>query len=524
MERDMQLLRELLHSINQVGDDLMDDDVDASEGSGDVPGGRAAARRRTMRMSMANQNDLFKDQLARVWSSVRDAQRFVPYAPGRHVVGDVRNAAELSPATLQSRQRVDIIVLSDMILVAVRTKRTAQQAHPALVADRAFVLADVAVSDYSDTERSAFLVRIVNRAETFLFGLRSAEAKNELLMLIAHAKAGVLGNFAPGAEMPAIPALPRQPPHASAAPADGAPDADGLRAHAGDLLDALDIHIARREFSDAATAVQRLNKALGDQPPPAMRRAADAHTAELARLVLADLRTPCAPRSQAAANVQLLHSLGWDKEAKEAFLAARSATIKNRTRQLKLEGNTSLYIRELAIVYFRLIRNTCEWYSTLFADPTLVSALIAWVRREMAGYAVIFRRHVFHDAQRFRVIAGCLAHTLAEVDILGHAGLDLKFMLDQEFFPDLTATIRSYEARVQALLTKTVADDRLAVASKIDTSSSESLARAFGPHIPIVASVSKLDEVLTDFGDELRHIARDSLYGQVVASVLAIIE
>ncbi|KAJ1854385.1 exocyst complex component exo84, partial [Coemansia sp. RSA 2703] len=30
--------------------------------------------------------------------------------------------------------------------------------------------------------------------------------------------------------------------------------------------------------------------------------------------------------------------------------------------------------------------------------------------------------------------------------------------------------------------------------------------------------------VLTDFGDELRHIARDSLYGQVVASVLAIIE
>ncbi|KAJ1721100.1 exocyst complex component exo84 [Coemansia erecta] len=522
MERDMQLLRELLHSINQVGDDLMDDDADgAGEGLADMPQGRAAARRRTMRMSMANQNDLFKDQLARVWSSVRDAQRFVPYAPGRHVVGDVRNAAELSPATLQSRQRVDIIVLSDMLLVAVRTKRSAHAAQPALVADRAFVLADVAVADVSDVEHSAFLVRIVNRAETFLFGLRSADAKNELLMLIAHAKAGVLGGMPPGAEVPAMPALPRQLPNAAAS---GAADPDGLRAHAGDLLDTLDIHIARREFADAAAAVQRLNAALGDQPSPAMRRAADAHTAELARLVLADLRTPCAPRAQAAANVRLLHTLGWDKEAKEAFLAARSATIKNRTRQLKLEGSTSLYIRELAIVYFRLIRNTCEWYSSLFADPTLVSALIAWVRREMAGYAVIFRRHVFHDAQRFRTIAGCLAHTLAEVDILGHAGLDLKFMLDQEFFPDLTATIRSYEARVQALLSKAVADDRLAVASKIDTSASDSLARAFGPYIPIVASVSKLDEVLTDFGDELRHIARDSLYGQVVASVLAIIE
>ncbi|KAJ2448257.1 exocyst complex component exo84, partial [Coemansia sp. RSA 2424] len=216
--------------------------------------------------------------------------------------------------------------------------------------------------------------------------------------------------------------------------------------------------------------------------------------------------------------------LGWDKEAKEAFLASRSATIKNRTRQLKLEGNTRLYIRELAIVYFRLIRNTCEWYSEFFADPTMSSALIAWVRQEMAGYAVIFRRHVFHEMQKFQVIASCLNHTLAEVDILGHAGLDLKFMLDQEFFPDLTNCIRGFEGRCLALLTKAVAEDSLSVASKISTASNESAARLFGPQIPIIASVSKLDEVLTDFGNELRFIVRDSLYGQVVASVLSIIE
>ncbi|KAJ2746562.1 exocyst complex component exo84 [Coemansia sp. BCRC 34301] len=543
MERDMQLLRELLLSINQVGDDLMDEDeqsiLDADE-SGSVGGGRVAAlgRRRTMRMSMANQQDMFKDQLTKVWRTIRDAQRFVPFAPNRHVVGEVRNISELSPSTMQTKQKVDIVVLSDMLLLAVRKKR-GNYSQTILVAERSFSLSDVTVADVSDSSRAGNLVKIVNRAETFLFGFKSIDAKNEFLMLIGHAKAGIFG--AEPLSMPPLlpPPLPttsrpgavavrstRSRQSVSGGDDDQDSMAEGLRSRIDEMLDALDIHIARREFNEATTLVQRLKRQVGDSPKAAgaVRRATDAHIAELSRLILTDLLIPCSPRKQVAANVSLLHQLGWDKEAKEAFLASRSATIKNRTRQLKLEGNTRLYIRELAIVYFRLIRNTCEWYSGFFADPTMSSALIAWVRQEMAGYAVIFRRHVFHEMQKFQVVASCLNHTLAEVDILGHAGLDLKFMLDQEFFPDLTNCVRSFEARCLALLTKSVAEDGLSVASKISTASNENAARLFGPQIPIVASVSKLDEVLTDFGNELRFIVRDSLYGQVVASVLAIIE
>ncbi|KAJ1800317.1 exocyst complex component exo84 [Coemansia sp. RSA 2399] len=539
MERDMQMLRELLQSINQIGDHLMDEDeqsiLDADEPA--VPGaGRVLGRRRTMRMSMANQNDMFKEQLAKVWRAIRDAQKFVPFAPNRHVVGDVRNISELSPSTLQLRQRVDIVVFSDMLLLAVRKKR-ANHAQIALVADRSFVLSDVTVTDVSDLSRSGHLVKIVNRAETFLFGFKDADSKNELLMLIGHARAGIFGS-----DMQAMPPLPgargnvpsAQPPkqnkshQASASPGDD--EAEGipgeLKQRVDEIMDSLDIHIARREFTNAVTLVQRVKSVLGEvrKAPASASRAVEAHTTELARLVLADLLIPCAPRKQVAGNIALLHKLGWDKEAKDAFLVSRSATIKNRTRQLKLEGNTRLYIRELAIVYFRLIRNTCEWYSEFFTDSTMISALIAWVRQEMAGYAVIFRRHVFHEMQKFQVIASCLNHTLAEVDILGHAGLDLKFMLDQEFFPDLTSCIRGYESRSFALLTKIASEDPLSVASKISTANNENAARIFGPQIPIIASVSKLDEVLTEFGNELRHIVRDSLYGQVVASVLAIIE
>ncbi|KAJ2681417.1 exocyst complex component exo84, partial [Coemansia spiralis] len=184
MERDMQLLRDLLHSISEVGDELMDGD-DAAAPTAEL----RVMRRRTMRMSMANQEDMFKDQLARLWRTVRGAQRLVPFAPGRHVVGDLRNVSELSPSTLQTRQQVDIVVLSDMLLLAARRRR-GTHAQTVLVADRSFALADVTVADVGDAARSGFLVRIVNRAETFLFGFRSADAKDEFLLLISHARAG----------------------------------------------------------------------------------------------------------------------------------------------------------------------------------------------------------------------------------------------------------------------------------------------------------------------------------------------
>ncbi|KAJ1966440.1 exocyst complex component exo84 [Dipsacomyces acuminosporus] len=534
MERDMQLLRELLHNINQVGDDLMDEEEQVSLEAEEVPATRFG-RRRTMRMSMANQQDLFKDQLTKLWRTIRDAQKFAPFAPNRHVIGEVKDISELSPSTLQTRQRVDIVVLNDMLLLAVKRKRS-NSSQTVSVADRSFAISDITVTDVSDIAHGSNLVKIVDRAETFIFAFRAADAKNELLLLVSHAKSGVFSSEPmPAMPAPPVPSISNGAISAkSAKPAqssgtteeDQSSVAESTKARVDEMLDALDIHIARREFEDAAKLVQQMLKYLDESPKsaPSVRKAVEAHVAELARLVLADLLIPCSPRKQVAANVSLLHRLGWDKEAKEAFLASRSATIKNRTRQLKLEGNTRLYIRELAVVYFRLIRNTCEWYSEFFKDPTMISALIAWVRQEMAGYAVIFRRHVFHEMQKFQVIASCLKHTLVEVEILGHAGLDLKFMLDQEFFPDLTNCICSYEARCLALLTKAVGEDSFGVASKISTANTESAARIFGSQMPIIASVSKLDEVLSDFGNELRFIVRDSLYGQVVASVLSIIE
>ncbi|KAJ1679165.1 exocyst complex component exo84, partial [Spiromyces aspiralis] len=247
-------------------------------------------------------------------------------------------------------------------------------------------------------------------------------------------------------------------------------------------------------------------------------------TRELARLVLVDLSLPCLARRQVVLNISLLRRMGYEKEAKEAFLNSRSATIKHRTRQLKLEGDTQVYIRELSVVYFRLIRATCDWYSEFFKDASMSSGLIMWVQQEMADYAIIFRRQVFHDLQRFEVIANCISHAFTEVEILGHAGLDLKFMLDQEFFQDLTQSIHRYGQRCLHTLDKVVTDDDFAVVGRVPVDQRSKLVETFGDHLPLVSSTVRLSDLLCSFGEEISYIVRDSLYGQSVVSISSIIE
>ena len=48
--------------------------------------------------------------------------------------------------------------------------------------------------------------------------------------------------------------------------------------------------------------------------------------------------------------------------------------VKKRAKQIKFEGDIALYIGELAMVVFTLVKNTCEWYMAAFKDNKLASS------------------------------------------------------------------------------------------------------------------------------------------------------
>jgi hypothetical protein len=65
--------------------------------------------------------------------------------------------------------------------------------------------------------------------------------------------------------------------------------------------------------------------------------------------------------------------LGQAERARETFLSGRGTLVRKRVRQIKFEGDVSLYISELAMVSFTLVKNTCEWYMAAFKDNRMAS-------------------------------------------------------------------------------------------------------------------------------------------------------
>lgn len=99
----------------------------------------------------------------------------------------------------------------------------------------------------------------------------------------------------------------------------------------------------------------------------------DDRTDELVSSLLHDLSNPSIRKSGVVRTTNWLLRLGLGERARETFLSARGVLVKRRTRQIKFEGDISMYISELAMVSFTLIKNTCEWYMAAFKDNSMAS-------------------------------------------------------------------------------------------------------------------------------------------------------
>lgn len=119
-------------------------------------------RKRTMRNSVLDLQQVYKAQLTTLWSTVEGSQKYLPVAPGRHLVFETHTFVELNAATYKAKQSVSLFLLSDVLLIAGR-RRTKTAVTPQLsgddkgrergrmVAERCWVLADLVVIDVKDS-------------------------------------------------------------------------------------------------------------------------------------------------------------------------------------------------------------------------------------------------------------------------------------------------------------------------------------------------------------------------------------
>ena len=107
---------------------------------------------------------MYKAQLSHLWSTVEGSQKYIPLAPGRHLVFETHNFVELNAATYKAKQSVSMFLLNDLLLIAGRRRmkdtttpagggneREKERERGRMVAERCWVLADLVVVDVKDS-------------------------------------------------------------------------------------------------------------------------------------------------------------------------------------------------------------------------------------------------------------------------------------------------------------------------------------------------------------------------------------
>ncbi|GAA5974202.1 hypothetical protein JCM11641_003323 [Rhodosporidiobolus odoratus] len=414
-------------------------------------GGAGGPNRRTQRNSLADLATLYKSQLSALWEGVEGSQKFLPYVAGRHIITEAASFVELHAATYKPKQPVHLFLLNDALLVSVKKRRGPGIGGPVrLVAERCFNLSEIVVVDLKDGGDLHNAVKIKRGKETIIFRTDKPEDKKMLLLAFkkvaeelmnkkrkemlneAEARKGDLrgsgqyydGTFSSSGFSPAaFLGLGKDEPTGK--------DSGWI----GDFADELAVNIATREFEDAVVLVEKGKQVLpqiaGDTHASHLFRAKlDQRISELVSALLNDLSDHAIRKSGVVRTTSWLLRLGQGERARETFLTARGKLVRKRARQIKFEGDISMYISELAMVCFTLIKNTCEWYMAAFKDNRMASGFVRWASEQVEIYADMFRRQVYGADQDGKVIEESLEVTKTHGAMLRDVGLDFTFLLD----------------------------------------------------------------------------------------------
>ena len=410
LENDMLELKELLGEWKTLPQALELEEGGSSIGSLTD----SALRGRSMRgnrNSMVDLQQIYRAQIMSLWEGIEGSQKFLPYVPGRHLIAEASSFTELNAATYKPKQGVALFLLDDLLLVAVRKKRQ-MSARVRLVAERCFSLSEIVVIDLKDGGDLTNAIKIKRAKESFVYRTDRSEDKRALLNAfrrvaeelanrrrkesLAEAEArkreSQMHPSGDGAGSSRFSTLKGDSMGQLLAEADkesGRGEADLGGGDVGtdskdasrwlsDFSDQVSVAIALREWGEAVTLMDQgqsmlANYASSDAAHRDLSFKLQTLASQLVDSVTHDLSSPTLKKSAVVRNVGYLLRLDRGEKAREVFLQSRSDLLKKRSRQIKFEGDVSLYISELALVHFTLIKNTSEWYMSAFKDNRMAS-------------------------------------------------------------------------------------------------------------------------------------------------------
>ncbi|KEF54082.1 uncharacterized protein A1O9_09877 [Exophiala aquamarina CBS 119918] len=428
-------------------------------------------RRNPNRSSVANLEQMWNIQLQALWKNVEKSQKFLPAAPGRHIVAETGNWIELDSATWKPKRPVHIVLLNDHLLIASKKRKrvdpNAPQQGPAPtknVAEECWPLQDIEIIDMAGNSASgatnlaeekaissALTIRSGGRSLIYRHEKRDQKAKNGLLMALRKASEDVRKASKTQEEQikPQTESLnyyaARDPASAknteiidSINSSKDKPDilieVDGKQQNfrwVEGQIDDLDIDIALQVFEDAVEKVEKLRKIAKGLKSNSIAQElisvkVDERASALATILCRELVETPSFLEATKKTTNFLIRLGFEDRAREIFLNARSENLSKCARQCVFEGDLHRYVFSISYVYFTVVKNTVLIYQASFA-PGTISACIKWANDHLETFNTLLARQLGAIEKEGKLWRECMDVVWGhEREMLGDVGLDFR--------------------------------------------------------------------------------------------------
>ncbi|KAL9611077.1 MAG: hypothetical protein Q9167_004249 [Letrouitia subvulpina] len=433
------------------------------------------ARKQANRSSVANLEAMWNTQLQALWKGVEGSQKFLPAIPGRHIVYEQDHWVELDSATWKPRRSVHIFLLNDHLMIALKRENRldptagtgeegSQRPNFKLVVDKCWPLQNVDMLDLSSMASgirnknevpNAISIRCGSDSFTYRGIERSPKSEKTNLLLAFRRTADELRksiraeteNINGKAQESMDYYAKRQQPFSTKTDLLRSPskskdhpeiliDVDGKQKDlrwVESQIDEMDIEIALQRFENAVRYVEKLRTLAqglkGNLTAQEMiMTKVDERADKLGDLVKQRLIDTHSFSNATQINIAWLVRLGFDDQARETYLSARSSIITKRSRQCVFEGDLRDYIFQQSYVYFTLIKNTVKIYQQCF-PPLMMSACVTWAKEQLDGFNVVLSRQLSSVEQGSSTWDECMEQARENAKMVDEVGLDFKALV-----------------------------------------------------------------------------------------------
>jgi hypothetical protein len=460
-----------------------------------------------------------------LYREIDGLQKSLPEIPTRQLLfdGSSYHFFEINNDTYKQSQTIFLYVTNDTLFTAI-WKKNVISGKNRLTVDRIFPITDIGFIDMKDSPELLYAFKILQHTHTFLYKSASLQEKKTLLQVIQNVTQQILQQKKVQLQTkkslvlssPTVKTQALISTTSKKKKKDDLPNGDYMWLL--ELPDELDVLIAHRDFTQAILMIEKARSLLTQDSPRLqyIRHAIHERITTISRLVSIDLVSPAATQSKIKEDISRLVRLGLGETARDIYLSTRSRTIRQRLRQLQFGGDVVSFVYDYTLVFFKLLKNTCEWFRDSFHDASMASGFMKWVQTELERFSRNVLKQIFMQTE-FSLITKCVTTCLDLCQEMETVGMDLGHIFESFMHPELEKAIGKYGSECNEKLMTIVDEDDWKPMDRNETLFSDVELHIKVPFL--TNSCLQFYNILTQFGSDIGVLISFSLYSTIVETI-----